>query len=131
MRRRNSLASFLIIRDQFAKLPVVAIGGVEERMRHALGSIDIRTLAAIRLRSRILDSCELGVGRTAQEEILYEALPGEAEGELVGDDVDDYAVGADLCGCGFGGYGIGDKRCQANGQGWYDLLVSVNGGVGV
>lgn len=52
-------------------------------------------------------------------------MASETERELVGDDVDDYAVGADLCGCGFGGYRVRDKRCQAYGQGWYDLLVLV------
>ena len=52
-------------------------------------------------------------------------MTSEAEGELVGDDVDDNAIRADLCGCGFDGCGVGDKRCQADGQGWYDLLVLV------
>lgn len=46
----------------------------------------------------------------------------ETEGELVGDDVDDYAIWTHLCGCGFGGYRVRDKRCQAYGQG---LLVLV------
>jgi len=58
-------------------------------------------------------------------------LASKTEGKLVGDDVDDQAVWADLCRCGFGGYRVGDKRCQADGQGWYDLLVLANGGVGM
>lgn len=98
-------------------------------MRYALGSIHIRTLAAIRFRSGILNSCKLGVARTAQEQVLQETLASEAERELVGDDVDDQAIWADLCRCGFGGYRGGDKRCQAYGEGLYDLLVLANGGV--
>jgi hypothetical protein len=98
-------------------------------MRHALGSIDIRAPTAIRLRSRILDSRKLGIARPAQEQILQQTLARETEREFVGDDVDDRTAWADLCGCGFGGYRVGDEGCQAYGQSWYDLLVLANGGV--
>ena len=100
-------------------------------MRHALGSIDIRTLAAVRCRSRIPEGCKLGIIGTAQEKVLQETLASKTKGKLVGDDVDDQAVWAGLCRCGIGGYRVSDKRCQAYGQGWYDLLVLANGGVGM
>ena len=67
MRRRNSLASFLIIRDQLTVLATTAISSIVERVRHALGSIDIRTLATVRFRIGNPDSCKLGIARTAQE----------------------------------------------------------------
>lgn len=100
-------------------------------MCHALGGIDICALATVRRRSRIPDGRKLGIVRTAQEQVLQETFAGETERELVGDDVDGYAVWADLRRCGFGRYRVGDKRCQAYGEGWYDLLVLANGGVGI
>jgi hypothetical protein len=96
-------------------------------MRHALGSIDIRTLATVRFRIGNPDSCKLGIARATQEQVLNKTLASETEGELVGDDIDDQTIGADLCRCGFGSYCVGDKRCQAYGQSWYDLLVLANG----
>jgi hypothetical protein len=67
-------------------------------MRHAFRGIDIRALAAIRFGSGVPDSDELGVAWAAQECMLQEALACEAEGEFVGDEVDDYAIWADLGG---------------------------------
>jgi hypothetical protein len=67
-------------------------------MRHAFRGVNVRTLAAIRLRSGVVDSNELGVAWAAQERMLQNALAREAEGEFVGDEVDDYAVWADLGG---------------------------------
>jgi len=124
MRRRNSLASLLIVRNQLTEVDVATVSSVEERMRYTLSGIDVRTLATIRLRFGIPNSCKLGVCRTAEEQVLQETFAGEAEWEFVGDDVNDRAVGADLCGRRFGGNCIGDQRCQNHGQGWHDLLVS-------
>jgi hypothetical protein len=58
-------------------------------MRHAFRGVDIRTLAAVRFGSGVADSDELGVAWTAQEGMLEEALACEAEGEFVGDEIDD------------------------------------------
>lgn len=110
MLRRHSLASFLIIRDQLAELVVAAVGSVKERVRHALGGVHVRTLAAIRLQFITANRCKLGVARTAHEQVLYQAFAGEAEGEFVGDDVDYGPVGADLGGCDFVGGRCGDDK---------------------
>lgn len=110
MLRRNSLARFLIIRDQLTEFVIAAIGRKKERMRHALGGVDVRTLAAIRFRSIAANCGKLGVAWAAHKQVLYEAFAGEAEGEFVGDDVDDGAVGADLGGCDFGGCCGDDER---------------------
>jgi hypothetical protein len=89
MRRRNSLASLLVIRDQLTVPATTTISSVVERMRHALGSINIRAFAAIRLRIGSPKSCKLGIARTAQEQVLNKTLASETEGKLIGDDVDD------------------------------------------
>lgn len=112
IRRRHSPTSLLLISNQPAKLTAAAISSVEERVRHALGGVDIRATTAVRFRfPGVLEDWELDVARTAEEEVLYEAFAGEAEGEFVGDDVDDWAVGADFDGCGGGGGCGGDEGC--------------------
>jgi len=126
MRRRNSLASLLIVRDQLTNLAVATVSSVEERMRYALSGIHVRTLATIRLRFGVPNSCKLGICRTAEEQVLQETFAGETEWEFVGDDVNDRAVGADLCGCDFGGDCVGDQRCQDDGQSLHDLLLLVD-----
>jgi hypothetical protein len=88
-RRRHSLASFLIIRDQLTVPTITAISSKEERVRHAFRGVDVRTVTAVRFGSGFVDSHELGVAWAAQECMLEEALACETEGEFVGDEVDD------------------------------------------
>lgn len=54
--------------------------------------------------------------------MFQDALAGEAVWEFVGDDVDDYAVGADLGGCGSIGECVGDERYDDHGRGLENLL---------